>query len=181
MSSTIDNHATDENQPKIEVNVSTQMDANAHSWKVLGTFLVCGALVSLAWGLATAGLLELASTMVAAFFFQFGSLLLRNGLIVIPNKTSEDARIEQGKSAVRSIVGMFQAFLDRSSMLRLAALAGIYALLFIGARSLISLALGLFGNIWIAAAAGALLAAIICAPSLFSGWMRALKAKGGRK
>ncbi|WP_129656317.1 hypothetical protein [Rothia halotolerans] len=166
-------------QPAIHIH--NNVDANAHVWRVVGTVLAVGAFCSIAWGLGQAGLLELASALTTAFLFQFVALLLRNGIIVLPDSTSDDARIEDGKSAIRSIIGMVQAFIDRSSILRLALIAMAYGLAFIAARAAIQGMLGIFSNVFIAAGAGAAIAAVICAPTLFTGLFRALKVKRGER
>jgi hypothetical protein len=155
------------------------MDSNAHVWRVVSTFLAIGALVSLAWGLAQFGMLELAATGTAAVFSMLVQLLMRNGFIVLPESASDDARIEEGKNALKAIIGMVQAILDRSSILRLTLIAISYGVLFILVRTLIQYALGVFGNIWIALAAGGLVASVICFPTLFAGLFRAMKAKRG--
>lgn len=161
-----------------EVHIHNNVDANAHVWRVGGTILAVAAFCSIAWGLGQAGLLDLASALMTAFLFQFVTLLLRNGVIVLPDTRNGDQRIEEGKSAIRSILGMCQAFVDRSSILRLALVAMVYGLAFIGARAAIQGALGIFANVFIAAGAGAAIAAVICAPTLFTGLFRALKKKG---
>ncbi|GAB3563309.1 hypothetical protein [Spelaeicoccus albus] len=170
-------------QPIIENHIHNNhtVDANAHVWRVAGTILAIAAFVSLAWGLSTAGLAELAASGTAAMISCLVQLLIRNGMIVIPERKSDDARIEEGKSAIKSIVGMFQAFLDRSSLLRLALIAIGYAVLFILLRAGIQALLGVFANIWIAGAFGAAVASVICAPTLFTGLFRAMKAKSGYK
>lgn len=75
-------------------------------WRVLGTILAVAAFCSIAWGLGRAGLLDIASALVTSFLFQFVTLLLSNGTIVLPDTTSDDRRIEEGKSALRSFIGM---------------------------------------------------------------------------
>jgi hypothetical protein len=155
--------------------------AEAHGWKVLGVILAVAALVAGGYGLATAGLLELAASMIAAFLSMFLQLLFRNGVIVLPEKKSEDARIEEGKGAVKAIAGMVQAWIDRSSILRLALIAIGYAVVFILVRAGVSALLRLTANVWVAAMFGGLLAAAICAPTVFAGIVRTLKSKTNTK
>lgn len=166
---------------KTEVHVhNTSMDANAHIWRVVATFLLVGALVSLAYGLAEWGLLEMAATGATAFIMMLFQLLMRNGFIVLGGSgeaVNEDKRIEEGKGAIKAIVGMVQAFIDQSSILRLALIAVGYGVGFVLMRTLIAWGLGVFANIWIALAFGALLASIICFPTLFAGVFRMMKAK----
>lgn len=161
-----------------EVHVHNNLDANAHAWRVLSTILLIGGLVSLAWGLAQAGLLEMAASGTAAVVSMLVQLLMRNGLIVIPESRSDDARIEDGKNAIRSIAGMVRAYLDHSSILRLALISVAYGALFILLRAGIHAALGIFSNIFIAGAAGAVAASVICFPTLLAGLLRAFRSTG---
>ncbi|GAA4525576.1 hypothetical protein GCM10023160_18670 [Brachybacterium paraconglomeratum] len=178
--STTDQHmdpGAGQSDTHVHVHNSSGLDANSHTWRVVATFLAIGSLISLAWGLAQFGMLELAATGTAAILSMQIQLMLRNGFIVLPDAKSDDARIEEGKNALRSIVGMFQAILDRSSILRLTMLSIGYGILFVLLRMAIQTALGIFTNIWIALAAGAIVASVICFPTLFAGLIRAMKAK----
>ncbi|MGW8483571.1 hypothetical protein ACWGJP_10555 [Microbacterium sp. NPDC055903] len=166
--------------PDIHIH-NTNFDSGAHVWRVLATFLAIGALVSLAWGLAQFGMLELAATGTAAVISMLVQLMLRNGFIVLPSAKSDDARIEEGKSALKAIVGMVQAWIDRSSLLRLVLLAIGYGIAFVLLRTVIQFSLGVFGNIWVALAAGGLLASVICFPTLFAGIVHSMKTKKGTK
>ncbi len=166
---------------KTEVHVhNTSMDANAHIWRVVATFLLCASLVSLAWGLAEWGMLEMAATGATAFLMMLFQLMLRNGFIVLGGsgeQTDEDQRIAEGKGAIKAITGMIQAYIDQSSILRLALIATGYGVGFVLVRTLIAWCLGVFANIWIALAVGALIASVICFPTLFAGAFRAMKNK----
>ncbi|MDQ0648619.1 hypothetical protein QFZ53_002815 [Microbacterium natoriense] len=166
--------------PDIHIH-NNNFDAGAHVWRVLATFLAIGALVSLAWGLAQFGMLELAATGTAAVLSMLIQLMMRNGFIVLPHRQSDDARIEEGKSALKAIAGMVQAWIDRSSLLRLVLIATGYGIVFVLLRTLIQFALGMFGNIWVALAAGGLVASVICFPTLFAGIIRSMKTKKGTK
>lgn len=173
---------TNQPSPPITVNVqNTNFDSNSHVWRVLATFLAIGAMVSLAYGLTQWGMLELAATGTTAIVSMLVQLMMRNGFIVLPEATSDDERIEEGKNALKAITGMIQAWIDRSSMLRLLLIAIGYGVAFILLRMLIAWALGVFGNIWIALAAGGLVASVICFPTLFTGVIRAMKANKSRE
>lgn len=147
---------------------------------MLATFLAIGGLVSLAYGLAQWGLIDIAATGVTAFLSMLVQLLVRNGVIVLPSSPSDDHRIEEGRSALRAIAGMVQAILDRSSILRLTLFAAGWAVTFVLARTLIGYALGVFGNIWIALAAGGIVASLICFPTLVVGLVQALRTQAPR-
>ncbi len=168
-------------QPVINVDARTSVDSNAHVWRVLGTVLAVAAFCSIAWGLGQAGLLDLASALATAFLFQFLQLLFGNGIIVLPESKSSDARIEDGKSALRALIDAGKAIIENSSILRLALIAMLYALAFVAVRYIITIGLGVFSNVFIAAGFGALLAAVICAPTLFASIFRAMKSKGGAR
>ena len=106
--------------------------------------------------------------------------MLRNGFIVLGGsgeQTDEDQRIAEGKGAIKAITGMIQAYIDQSSILRLALIATGYGVGFVLVRTLIAWCLGVFANIWIALAVGALIASVICFPTLFAGAFRAMKNK----
>lgn len=162
------------------ININNSIDSSAHIWRVLATFLVITGFVVIAWGLGQWGMLELAATGTAAVISMLVQLLMRNGFIVLPDSRSEDARIEEGKNALRSIVGMLQAMIDRSSLMRLVLIAIVYGLVFILVRAVISVVLGVFvTNLAFAIGLGAIIAAFICFPTLLAGSLRALKSKGG--
>lgn len=168
-------------QPDINVNIENKgLDSGSHIFRVLATFLAIGACVSGAWGMAQFGLLEMAATGTTATAAMLSQLLLRNGFIVLPETESDDARIEEGKGALKAIGGMFQAMLDRSSILRLTIIAIAYGAGFVLFRTLIVWAFTIISNIWLAMMFGGLIAAFIVFPTLFAGIVRALKAKRGR-
>lgn len=159
------------------IHIHNNVDANAHIWRV-ATFLVITSFVCIAWGLSEWGMLELAATGTAAVLSMLVQLLLRNGFIVLPEARSDDKRIEAGKSALRDIVGMLQAVLDRSSLLRLVLIAMGYGIVFILVRAAVRVVLSAFiGNIFVAVGIGALIAAFVCFPTLLAGTMRALKSR----
>ena len=160
------------------IHIHNTVDSSAHIWRVVATFLLIIGFVVIAWGLSEWGMLELAATGTAAVLSMLVQLLLRNGFIVLPTTTSDDERIEAGKSALRDIVGMLTAMLDRSSLLRLVLIAIGYGLLFILVRAAIQVVLtGLITNIFVAAGIGAIIAAFICFPTLLVGLRRALQTR----
>ena len=156
-------------------------DAGAHIWRVLATFLAIGGMVSLAYGLAQWGLIDIAATGVTAFLTMLVQLMLRNGVIVLPSAPSDDQRITEGVGALRAIAGLVQAILDRSSLLRLTLIAAGYAVTFVLVRTLIGYALTVFGNVWIALAAGGIIASLICFPTLIAGLLSALRSQTRRE
>lgn len=161
--------------PEIHIHNST-LDAGAHVWRVVATFLAIGAFVSLAWGLAQWGWLDVAATGLTATMAMLVQLLARNGMIALPERAEvEDERIEAGRSAIRDIVGMVQAFIDRSSLARLTLIAVAYGVGFMVVRLIVAWGLGILGNVWVAIAVGLIVASLICFPTLFAGLMKAVK------
>lgn len=162
-----------------EANINIKLDRGAdnHAWTVLGTLLACGALAMAAWAISNAGLLDLAATGLTMFGFQLISLMFKSGLIVVPEKKS--AEFAQTASHVKIAWREFQEWQGRSPIWRLAALALAYTFAFLIARFFLSIALGIFANVWIAGAMGALVASLIVAPTLFAKGYKALKAKSG--
>ncbi|OYO14040.1 hypothetical protein [Enemella evansiae] len=158
------------------INIKLDRGPDNHAWTVLGTLLACGAAGMVAWVVSAAGMLDLAATGLT-FFTQLLSMMFKVGLLVLPEKKSSDFSETSGllKTAWRE----FQEFQAKSPIWRLAVLALGFTIVFMIARLGLSFALGVFGNIWIAGAAAALLASLIVAPNLFSGFFSRLKSKSG--
>ena len=158
------------------LNIEIDRGPDNHGWTVLGTLLACGAMGMLAWAISNAGMLDLAATGLTVFFFQLVQMMFKVGLLVLPEKQSSDFQETTGmlKTAWRE----FQEFQARSPIWRLALLALAYTIVFMVTRLGLSLALGVFENIWIAGAASALVASFIVAPHLFSGFASKLKSSG---
>lgn len=162
-----------------EANINIKLDRGAdnHAWTVLGTLLACGALVMGAWAVSNAGLLDLAATGLTMFGFQLVALMLKAGLIVVPEKKS--AEFQQTAGNIKIAWREFQEWQGRSPIWRLAALALAYTFTFLIARWGLSVALMVFANVWIAGAVGALMASLIVAPTLFAKGYQAIKTKSG--
>lgn len=154
------------------------MDSGSHLFRVIATFLLIIGAVAIGWGFAQNGMLDLVAVVLTATLSMQIQLMLRNGIIVLPDKKSDDERIEAGKSAARDIMGAFKAILDRSSLLRITLIAIGYGLLFGMVRAGIQLALGTWmSNLYLALGTGAVVASAICFPTLFVGMYRAMKAR----
>lgn len=162
-------------QPEIKIQVNNTLDANAHSWKVLAAILAFGAVGLFAYGLKQAGLAAIASTGTVATLSLFLQLMLKNGLIALPSAKSDDDRIEGGKNAARAMAAAVAAIIERSSVLRLALISVGYGVLFVLAHLFVQQVLETFGNPFLAMAVPALGAAVICAPTVFVGFLRKLK------
>ncbi|HEX7351609.1 hypothetical protein [Brachybacterium sp.] len=166
-------------QPDIHIH-NTNFDSGAHIWRVLATFLAIGSLVSLAYGLTQWGLLEIAATGTSAVLAMLFQLMIRNGFIVLGGEPSEDSRIQEGRNALKAIAGMIQAYIDHSSLLRLVLISIGYGVAFVLLRQTVTWALTIFTNIWMALAAGGVVAAFICFPTLFAGLLRAVRTRTAR-
>lgn len=163
-------------QPDTHIH-NSNFDSGAHVWRVLATFLAIGSLVSLAYGLTQWGLIEIAATGTSAVLAMLFQLMIRNGFIVLGDGPSEDARIQEGRNALKAIAGMIQAYIDHSSLLRLVLISIGYGVAFVLLRQTVTWALTIFTNIWIALAAGGVIAAFICFPTLFAGLLRAVRTR----
>lgn len=161
-------------------NINIRLDRGGpdnHAWTVLGTLLACGAVGMAAWAISNAGALDLAATGLSFFFLQLVSMMFKAGLIVLPEKSSNDFGETRGllKTAWRE----FQEFQGRSPIWRMALLALGFTIAYMVFRWGLSVALGVFSNIWIAGAASALIASIIVAPQLFSRMFSKMKTRSG--
>src|SRR5699024_12272689 len=79
--------------PMSDQNINLKLDRGGpenHAWTVLGTLLACGAVGMAAWAISNAGALDLAATGLFFFFMQLISMMLKAGLIVVPEKNRKD-------------------------------------------------------------------------------------------
>lgn len=163
--------------PMSDQNINIKLDRGGpenHAWTVLGTLLACGAVGMAAWAISNAGALDLAVTGMSFFFMQLISMMFKAGLIVVPEKNSKDFGETRGllKTAWREFQG-------RSPIWRMALLALGFTVGYMIFRWGLSVALGIFSNIWIAGAASALIASFIVAPQLFTNLVSKMKTKSG--
>lgn len=161
-------------------NINIKLDRGGpenHAWTVLGTLLACGSVGMAAWAISNAGALDLAATGLFFFFMQLISMMLKAGLIVVPEKNRKDFGETRGllKTAWRE----FQEFQGRSPIWRMALLALGFTVGYMIFRWGLSVALGIFSNVWIAGAASALIASFIVAPQLFTNLVSKMKTKSG--
>lgn len=159
------------------ININLDRGANAHGWQVAGTIIGIGGVGMLAWALSNAGMLDLAATGLTVFGFQFVGLMLKAGLLVLPEDDGPDFR--ETKGALRTAWREFQAFQARSPIWRLAAMAVIYTIGFMIVRLLLTYAMGIFSNVWIAGGISALVASVIIAPTLISNLVKGIGSKTG--
>lgn len=164
-------------QQNITVNVERGGDSSNHGWTVLGTLLACGAVGMAAWAISNAGMLDMAATGLSFFFLQLVTMLLKAGLIVVPKRNSSD--FSESRGIIKTLWREFQEFQANSPIWRMALLALAFTLAYMIFRFGLSLALGVFGNIWIAGAASALGASLIVSPKLFSSMLSKMKSRSG--
>lgn len=164
-------------QQNIHIHNNTTTDSNAHIFTVIGTVLAIGGGGMLAWALSNAGMLDLAATGLTMFGFQLVSMMMKVGLIVLPEKS--EGSFAETSGNLKTFLHEFHEWQARSPIWRLAAMALAYTVGFLIVRWGLSVALGVFSNIWVAGAAAAIAASIIVAPRLFSTIFRAMKTKSG--
>lgn len=165
--------------PDQNININLDRGANAHGWQVAGTIIGIGGVGMLAWAMSNAGMLDLAATGLTVFGFQFVGLMLKAGLLVLPEDDGPDFR--ETKGALRTAWREFQAFQARSPIWRLALMAVLYTVGFMIVRLLLTQAMGIFQNVWIAGGISALVASVIVAPTLISNLIKGVGSKTGVK
>jgi hypothetical protein len=164
---------TDQN---ININLDRGGPEN-HAWTVLGTLLACGAVGMAAWAISNAGALDLAATGLSFFFVQLISMMFKAGLIVVPEKNSND--FAESRGMLKTLWKEFQEFQGRSPIWRMALLALGFTIAYMIFRLGLSFALGIFSNVWVAGAAAALIASVIVAPQLFSSMVSKMTTRSG--
>ena len=133
---------------------------------MLGTLLGVGGVGAIAWAMAQAGFLEFAATGLTMFLVQLVSLMFKSGMLQLPEHKTTEFTATSG--ILRTIWQDYQRFQASSPVWRLALLALGYTVVFMLMRFLLTLALGIFENVWVAGGMAALLAALIVAPQMFS-------------
>lgn len=156
----------------VVVNVSTE---STRVFEIVGTILLIGAIGMGAYALGEYGLLEIAATGLTMFGFQLGRMMLTNGLIVLPSATVGDDDFAQTRGMLKTAFAEYQEWQARSPVLRLAGLALAYTVAFMICRWAVSIALGVFSNVWIAGAVAAAIGAVIIAPNLISDALAKMK------
>lgn len=161
----------------INVNVERGGGPENHGWTVLGTLLACGAVGMAAWAISNAGMLDMAATGLSFFFLQLVTMMMKAGLIVMPEKSSSN--FSESRGIIKTLWREFQEFQANSPIWRMALLAVGFTLGYLLFRFGLSIALGVFSNVWIAGAASALIASLIVSPKLFSAMFSKMKTRSG--
>ncbi|MBM6588920.1 hypothetical protein [Brevibacterium sp. RIT 803] len=164
-------------EQNINVNVERGAGPDNHAWTVLGTLLACGAVGMAAWAISNAGMLDMAATGLSFFFIQLITMMMKAGLLVVPEKHSTD--FSESRGIIKTLWREFQEFQGNSPIWRMALLALGFTLAYLIFRFGLSVALGVFENIWIAGAASALIASFIVSPQLFKTMFSKMKTRSG--
>ena len=156
-------HVTDGQGNITNISIDT---GGAHGWQVLGTLLGMGGIGAIAYAMAQAGFIDFAATALTMFFFQFVTLMFKSGVLQLPEQKANEFTATSG--ILRTIWQDYQRFQANSPVWRLAMLALGYTVLFMLMRYLLTLAMGIFDNVWVASGLVAFLAALIVAPQMFT-------------
>lgn len=149
-------------------------------YEIIGVLLGMGGLGAIAYAITQQGWVELASTGLTMFIFQFVSMAFKSGLLRLPEKKGGgDADFQATAGLLRTAWNDFQSFQARSPKWRLGLIALAFTVTFMIARWLIGLALLIFTNLWVAVGFGALLGMVIVAPGLVGNGLKKLKSRTG--
>lgn len=166
------------NQP---VNVHIQTGAG-EVIRIVGTLLAFGGVGVLAWVIAQQGYAEKVATVLAAAVAFIAARLWSRGVLAIPSTGQpaggQGADADFLRQVGRSASAVSGSYLNRASVPMLSLIGLAYGIGFLALRTLITMALEVFQNMFIAGGAALLLGSIVVAPSLFPSMLSSLKAKG---
>ena len=170
---------TNQNQQPVSVHIQT---GAGEIIRIVGTLLAFGGVGIFAWVIAQQGYAEKVATVLAAAVAFIASRLWSRGILAIPRSgqplggPSADAdflrQVGQSASAVTG------GYLNRASVPMLSLIGLAYGLGFLALRTLITMGLQVFQNMYVAGAAALMLGSVVVAPSLFPNFMASLKSKG---
>lgn len=166
------------NQP---VNVHIQTGAG-EIIRIVATLLAFGGVGVLAWVIAQQGYAEKVATVLAAAVAFIAMRLWSRGILAIPSASSsavgQDEDVDFLRQVGRSATAVSGGYLNRASVPMLCLIGLGYGLVFLALRTLITMALNVFQNMFIAGGAALLLGSLVVAPSLFPNFLASLRAKG---
>lgn len=164
----------------VSPNITVQSNAN-RVFEVVGTLLGCGALGMIAYALAEYGWLEVAATGLTMFAAQWIRLMASSGVMPFSNrsKSDEEEDFAKSKGIIKTFMADLAAWQAKSPMWRLAGLALLYTVIFMIARSCVSIALTVFASPWIAGAAAMLVAMVIIGPDQIIRLVKKIKGQKG--
>lgn len=159
-------------------NIVVNVTSGQRGYQIIATLLLCGALGAVAWALAENGWIEMAATSLTMFLVQLTRMLFSNGLLCLPE--SGEGEFKGTVGLVKTMAAEYRNWMGKSPIWRLVIMAAAYTVVFMVARFIVTWALGVFTNIWIAGAACAVVASLIIFPSLIGDAVKAVsgKAKG---
>lgn len=167
-----------QNQP---VNVHIQTGAG-EIIRIVGTLLAFGGVGVLAWVIAQQGYAEKVATVLAAAVAFIAMRLWNRGILAIPKATGPAAGTDQDVDFLRQVgrlaTTVSGGYLNRASVPMLCLIGLAYGMAFLALRTLITMALNVFQNMYIAGGAALLLGSLVVAPSLFPNFLTSLKSTG---
>lgn len=134
----------------------------SHIWHVAGTVLLVGAIVSAAWALSQAGMLDLAATGLSFFLVTLMRQLGVGLATVAPREFDGSANL------IRQLRADFARWIATRSVVAHALIAMAYTAAFLLSRAALSAILTVIASPWVALAVGLALAAAVASPSLIS-------------
>lgn len=139
-----------------------KIDALPHQWQVLAVLLLSAGLTAIAYGLAQAGLAELAASCLSFYAFFLGSRILAKLAV-----TRQAAHFRESQALLGTLYREIEEWLTDRKLLALSIIGVPVTLVFVGFKSAIATALAAFSNVWLAAGVGLLAAAFVASPLLF--------------
>lgn len=140
----------------------TQINQLPHGYQILGTLLLGGGVTAAGYGLSQLGLLDLAATFITCFMLTFFRLVFD-----FTKRPKADADFAKTRAGISAFVEEFDSFMKSRAILGKAIIATGYAMIFLAARWVVILLIGLMANVWIAVAVGLVLASVIASPILW--------------
>lgn len=145
--------------------------------RLVATVLVFGGVGVLAWTVADSGYAELAGTGVTVMLAQVVRQLWAKGVLSTPDPSGEDS-FGETKALAGRIADEYRGWMAKGGPLQVTLVAAGYAVCFLVVRAGVVSALGVFHNLYIAGAFGAVIGGFIVAPNFLKHYTEPLKRKG---
>lgn len=142
--------------------IFSPMERLAHGWQVLASLLLTGAVTALCYALSQAGLAELAGTSMSFYAVTVGTRIFA--------KVTSVRRVGHfagSRALLRQAQDDFKRWMSDRTILALFVIGVPVTVGYVALRSGCIAALGAFGSIWFALAAGLLFGALVASPILF--------------
>lgn len=134
----------------------------AHGWQVLGSLLLTASITALCYALSQAGLAELAGTAMSFYAVTVGTRIFSK--VASARRAGHFAG---SKALLRQAQDDFKQWMNDRTTLALFVIGVPITVGYVALRSACIAALGAFGSIWFALAAGLLFGAVVASPLLF--------------